>query len=159
MNWEAIGAIGEVVGAIGVVVTLGYLAVQIRQNSKVVRSSTRQAISTMQSEMSFRVAENPDLLAAAMLLDGEAPADPAEEFRFTLMQRGVYRVYENQYHQHEDGTFDDVVWAGYRENMRQGFTMPGTHRFWKENRARFSTDFVKFVEEHLLGSGDDGDDT
>ncbi len=30
MNWEAIGAVGEVLGAIGVIVTLGYLAVQIR---------------------------------------------------------------------------------------------------------------------------------
>ena len=33
MNWEAIGAIGEVLGAAAVVVTLGYLAVQIRQNT------------------------------------------------------------------------------------------------------------------------------
>ena len=30
MNWEALGAIGEIVGAVAVVVTLGYLAVQIR---------------------------------------------------------------------------------------------------------------------------------
>jgi hypothetical protein len=30
MNWEAIGAIGEVVGAAGVVATLLYLAVQVR---------------------------------------------------------------------------------------------------------------------------------
>jgi hypothetical protein len=30
MNWEALGAIGEIVGAIAVVVTIGYLAVQIR---------------------------------------------------------------------------------------------------------------------------------
>ena len=34
MNWEAIGAIGEVVGAFGVIATLGYLAFQIRQNTK-----------------------------------------------------------------------------------------------------------------------------
>jgi hypothetical protein len=30
MNWEAIGAIGEIVGAVAVVMTLGYLAMQIR---------------------------------------------------------------------------------------------------------------------------------
>ncbi len=34
MNWEAIGAIGEVLGAAGVIITLAYLAVQIRQNSR-----------------------------------------------------------------------------------------------------------------------------
>ena len=34
MNWEAFGAIGEGVGAIGVILTLGFLALQIRQNTK-----------------------------------------------------------------------------------------------------------------------------
>ena len=34
MNWEAIGAIGEVAAAAGVIITLGYLALQIRQSNK-----------------------------------------------------------------------------------------------------------------------------
>jgi hypothetical protein len=34
MNWDAIGAIGEVVGAAAVVLTLFYLAVQIRQSTR-----------------------------------------------------------------------------------------------------------------------------
>ena len=34
MNWEAIGAIGEILGAAGVIVTVGYLAFQIRQNNR-----------------------------------------------------------------------------------------------------------------------------
>ena len=34
MNWEAIGAIGELCGAAGVIVTLVYLSTQIRQNSR-----------------------------------------------------------------------------------------------------------------------------
>lgn len=35
MNWEAIGAVGEVVGAIAVVATLFFLAVQIRHGRRV----------------------------------------------------------------------------------------------------------------------------
>ena len=34
MNWEAIGAIGEIVGAFAVVVALVYLALQIRNQNK-----------------------------------------------------------------------------------------------------------------------------
>ena len=34
MNWEAIGAVGETVGGIGVIVTLIYLAIQVRQNTR-----------------------------------------------------------------------------------------------------------------------------
>jgi hypothetical protein len=33
MNWDAIGAIGEIVGALAVLITLIYLAMQIKQNS------------------------------------------------------------------------------------------------------------------------------
>ena len=43
MNWEALGAIGEIVGAVALVVTLGYLALQIRQNTQVLRSATHPA--------------------------------------------------------------------------------------------------------------------
>jgi len=44
MNWEAVAAIGEVVGALGVIASLGYLAVQIRQNIEVGQvASTNQA--------------------------------------------------------------------------------------------------------------------
>ena len=39
MNWDAIGAIGEIIGAFAVFITLAYLALQIRQNTKAVHSS------------------------------------------------------------------------------------------------------------------------
>ena len=34
MNWDAAGAIGEIVGAAGVIATLGYLAIQIRTTNR-----------------------------------------------------------------------------------------------------------------------------
>ena len=33
MDWDAIGAIGEIVGALAVVVSLGYLGIQIRNQN------------------------------------------------------------------------------------------------------------------------------
>ena len=38
MDWDALGAIGELIGAVAVVATLGYLAIQLRtENPFVVR--------------------------------------------------------------------------------------------------------------------------
>ena len=48
MNWEAIGAIGEIVGAVAVVITLLYLASQTRQNTKATHA---QATASVASEM------------------------------------------------------------------------------------------------------------
>ncbi|HSK17861.1 MAG TPA: hypothetical protein VK912_01875 [Longimicrobiales bacterium] len=44
MNWEAIGATADVVAATGVIITLGYLAIQIRQNTRAIRGATLNAI-------------------------------------------------------------------------------------------------------------------
>ncbi len=41
MNWEAIGAVGEIVGALAVVLSLIYLAIQVRQNSNMARAESR----------------------------------------------------------------------------------------------------------------------
>ncbi len=43
MNWDAIGAVGETVGALGVIFSLVYLALQIRQNSKLLTQNTQVA--------------------------------------------------------------------------------------------------------------------
>jgi len=51
MNWEAIGAIGEIVGAIAVLLTIVYLADQIKQNTKAVKAATQQAISDATTEV------------------------------------------------------------------------------------------------------------
>lgn len=96
MNWEAVGAIGEVIGAIGVIVTLAYLAIQIRQNSAVVRSATRQAISTTQAEIGYRLAENPELRSAALLYTNLESTVPETELAAHFYLRGVLRTYENQ---------------------------------------------------------------
>ena len=48
MNWEAAGAIGEILAAIGVIVTPIYLAIQIRQNSKATTANIRQSLAEQQ---------------------------------------------------------------------------------------------------------------
>lgn len=44
MNWEALGAIAEFLGAIAVLITLLYLARQIRQNRDSVESASAETV-------------------------------------------------------------------------------------------------------------------
>lgn len=50
MNWDAIGAVDELLGAAGVIFTLGYLAVQIRQSNKIANWETHRSAVTGYSE-------------------------------------------------------------------------------------------------------------
>jgi hypothetical protein len=125
MNWEAVGAIGEVVGAVGVIGTLAYLAMQIGQNTKVVRSATRQAVSSEQKEIGFNIVKNPEMREAVKywVNTEDGPAADAQ-FRNEMFLRAFLRMSENQYYQKEDGTFEDVIWEGYVENMMVIFSQP-----------------------------------
>ena len=51
MNWDAIGAVGEILGAAAVVLSLVYLATQIRQGTSATRTATRDA--AMAQSLSF----------------------------------------------------------------------------------------------------------
>ncbi len=46
MNWEAIGAVGEIFGALAVVVSLVYLATQIRSQNRESRIAASHEITT-----------------------------------------------------------------------------------------------------------------
>ena len=46
MNWDAIGAVGEILGAGAVVATLAYLAIQVRQTNRSAKTSSQQAVFT-----------------------------------------------------------------------------------------------------------------
>ena len=53
MNWEAAGALGEILGAIGVILTLVYLAIQIKRNTAALRVNAMQDLSQASVELSL----------------------------------------------------------------------------------------------------------
>ena len=54
-----------------------------------------------------------------------------------------------QIRQYPAGTFDHIIWEGYRVNMAQTFAWPTFEGWWRDNQERFGSDFVAFVDEQL----------
>jgi len=48
MNWDAIGAVGEILGALAVFASLIYLALQIKQNTQSLRASAKHEATSRQ---------------------------------------------------------------------------------------------------------------
>ena len=76
MNWEAIGAVGQVLGAVAVFVTLGYLAIQVRHARGELRRSVSEARAKANREVLAAVSEPRALalLVKAGLVEGGSPA-------------------------------------------------------------------------------------
>lgn len=68
MNWEAIGAVGEIAGAAVVLITLLFLARQIQQNTAGLRAQALNATYNEWNNMVGELQAQPDLRAAYFIV-------------------------------------------------------------------------------------------
>jgi hypothetical protein len=86
MNWDAIGAAGELLGSIAVFVTLGYLAIQVRH----ARAETSRALSQgrMEANRALLLLDLDEKNLAARLKAEAAFQDPPPPVVTLLMEQG-----------------------------------------------------------------------
>jgi hypothetical protein len=85
LNWEALGAIAELLGAIGVIVTLIYLSVQIRQNNNHLGGAATTAVFEYQRTLTEMLSADTELYKIALRGNEDlASLDSWEQQRFTL---------------------------------------------------------------------------
>ena len=146
MNWDAIGAAAEFLGAIGVIVTLFYLASQLRRNSLALEAATNQALSDATQERLLAPAQNPELAAAytkARL--GENLSD-IEQTQLAFFSRATFRGIQNVFFQHRKGLISDEVLKDYEQVLRGASRWAHTKDWWNTERSSFDRDFVEFYE-------------
>jgi hypothetical protein len=145
MNWEAIGAIGEIIGAVAVVVTLAYLAVQIRNSTRIARSATRQAIAETAMTHGTNLVADKDLMAALLK---DLKGEDVDEVNWTRLMAHNYitmRHYENIYYQQLAGMIEPDEWRGFRENLQAVLEWRSMRLFWKNEGHYYSDAFREEV--------------
>ena len=147
MNWDAISAISEIIGAIAVVVTLIYLAVQVRQSTKSIQSSTLQANTGVWTSLFSSLADKDVAAAYAVGMSGAPDIKPIQYTQFFLMCRAMFVAFENQFYQYRQGTLDEETYLGYaRAISTQLMSMPGFRVWWAQSRDVFSPSFVEHID-------------
>lgn len=156
MNWEAIAAIGQVAGALAVVVTLGYLARQVRQANRQALLSSFQH--TTDSTNQFLQATLASGEMADIVMRGRESyqaLSSAERLRFDHFHLVVLNIVESHLFQ-VDRTADAMeqeyrAWAP--ENMKAVvqayFAFAGTRAFWSTVEPFFEPRVRRFVSETL----------
>jgi hypothetical protein len=148
MNWDAIGAIGEIVGAVAVLVTLIYLSVQIRQNTKAVRSTAIDSSITALSAIRDRILSDKEI-AEMYVLGSEDPdaLDKADLTRFRMLLTNTLFAMMNLYENSKDTGISEAFWANQKANIRRVLATNGGKWFWGEYRHEFEDEFAKVVDQ------------
>jgi len=153
MNWEAIGAVGEVIGAIGVIATLGYLSVQIRHNTRAMRAqSVAEVTKSLKSEIDL-LAQGHDILSVIIKTQAGEPLDPRELMILDLFMTQAIVSRQNEFLQHQQGLLDDEVLISMQHALVLLLSPPTARNWWVQEGSRMvSAKFARYVEG-LLNDG------
>ena len=150
MDWNAISAVGQLIGAVGVVLSLIYLAIQVRQNTNALRLANSHNLSEAALHFATTLGSEPH--RAHVFLRGLAGDDliESEVAQFTYLFHAWIRITENGHFQYINGTLDEELWAGWTETARSVFGSPGGRRMWPTVKPRLRVSFCEFVEREVL---------
>ena len=149
---DDLGNLGDFLGGIGVIISLVYLAFQIRRNTLSLQAATIQSASQASSEIMELMARDPDLLSLFHSGSHDFVAlSQQDRIRFaTLMGSMLYR-FENLVAQTQSGLLPAQSWEGVANRLRGTFALPGTLEWWKRGRHVFTEQFQVWVDEELIG--------
>jgi hypothetical protein len=152
---QLLGNYGEFIGAIAVVVTLGYLAVQVRHsreateaNTKSLKAAARIESGRYWSEETIRMALSPDMATivatgfedASRLDDGDRERLIAWYLQHMLMKDALYQ-------QHVDGVLPDDVWEAHEKVTVGLLNNVSFVRVWDAGHIPVTHDFYAYVED------------
>ena len=153
MTLEDLGNLGEFLAALGVLVTLVYLAIQIRQNTRTVRSATHQAWVSSAAEVNLLLAESRDF-ARVYRTGAQDPGklDPEELTQFNAFLLQVFRGFEALYFMFLNGSIDATYWNSNVQMGRVLMTTPGIRSWWaRYGENFFDPRFREVVQGDMLG--------
>jgi len=128
LNWEAISAIGQIVGALAVVISLIYLAREIRSNARAARVSSMETLIRWLGqpvehphvrELYYRGIHDFDSLEGADLVG------------FAMLMQQLFRIFNEMYYQRLEGHLNQRLWREVEAPLRDIIAYPGVQAWWR----------------------------
>ena len=168
MNWEAIGAMGDLVGGIAVIASLIYLSLQIRQNTNINASAVRQSFYDYTARQMLHGTDSKEfheMLDRACMTDEEISS--GERFQLIRFFQAVFVGYQCAFFQYRHKALSEDDWNVIRSLLRSFWLLPGKEvaRLWEvfKTGGILDDEFVAQVErlrdevqEHIQGLEDKG---
>lgn len=150
---EFIGGIGSFLAAVAVIVSLLYLARQLRQNTgQLAVASTQSTLGAIYQNNLF-VVDHPDFqrILNKGLKDYKS-LDAEERNRFHVFWMTNFIAYQDGYLQFKNSLIESDSWRPIEAHIFRYSAMPGLQEWWNKERGTFGDAFVAYVERGISES-------
>ena len=147
MNWEAIGAVGEIVGALAVLLTLFYLASQVRQSNKATQSEIESQMGEWWSQHNLGLINHPEVieLIETGLNDIKSLSD-SDRRRFSWWLAATFYKFQDLYLQHQRGVLSSEAWIQNEMTIDGLIRNKAVAAWWDSGFFQRSKEFAEYVE-------------
>ncbi len=149
MNIQDLGSIGELIAAIATLLTLGYLAIQLKQNTSALKSQTFQQSSMDMSLTANSVSSDGEL--AKIIIKAENGIDSLssdEKLRFHFWMLVAVRRFEAIYIQALYGSIEKDRIEGFETSILSLLSNVG-NEWWNLTKSAFSNDFIGYADDKI----------
>lgn len=146
MNWDAIGAIGEIIGALAVILSLLYLALQIKNQNRESKFAAMHEIS-----VGFRdaISKFSDESMASIIVKANSNYEDLsddEAMRLLILSGQFFRAFEEAFIQYQEGRLDDRNWKAIKKYYINIMSANALRNIWEIRKEFLDDEFVKFVD-------------
>lgn len=146
MNWDAIAAISDLIAAVAVVISLIYLAVQVRSGSKSFKTGLRD--STYISLMEFNHVLLADKDLCWIFQQGARDLESLEERdrpRANHIFYSFFKLFENIYLHTLEGSVEQEIWIRNRQILYSYASQPGARHYLDSRMPIFDPRFQEVL--------------
>jgi hypothetical protein len=148
MDWNAIGALAEVLAAIAVIGSVVYLALQIRTEAAARRGETLHAQAARIGEIQIQIAASEQLTDVFVRgIENYNGLARNEAAQFAATMGPIVRTLEENYFQWQEGNLDPRVWEGIVGLTNHFASSPGVKEWWLTRAHWYSAEFGDFFEQ------------
>jgi hypothetical protein len=151
MNLNDLANLGQIIGAVAVVISLFYVASQIRQNTNAVRSATAQTVHEHFAKWYHLVAADDELakIVANGLRDYGSLSEH-QRVRFIAAFMAFLSYSQNAFLKWREGLLESPLWLGWELVIMNLVCAPGGKAFWKDRAYMFGDEFRRYIEDEVM---------
>ena len=131
MTIQELGSLGELIAAIATVAMLVYVAIQIRQNTHMVRAASTSSHIESASKISVLLGQNRELCDLYFGgLSGQIEMDESQRRQYEMLLASFIMVLQQAYILETDGVVHPEIRAYHHETLKWLVEQPGFRSYW-----------------------------
>ena len=150
MNWDAVGAVAEILGAVVVIATLIFLSRQIQQSNKIAQGQAMRDIVGQFNDSMQRWTDSPETIPLMQRgMTDYASLGKEERAHFAFRIAPLINQFDLMLRLHRDGQFPNDMLEDFAAICISIITTPGGKQYWEDVSKTFHSAVVEYLNATL----------